>query len=245
MFELQISDTKKDVMEVLSKKLGREVLACKGVFVFDEDFGRFRLSLAVADKLREYIWARAREEIVEILAVEYKYQFFSEKLEIPMLDDFLKTAFLSALAVFDKQTDKKYIEQHLFFDGEINLDSLFLFRLPLLKDRWSEIVELVESNFSELLPNHGMIEMMKFLIESSPVENNEVWVLSRHNCLMIANANRETMFEFENSKTGLLELVHRLVLLLPKKVVVSGKNLERVFEVFGKSAQQKIEVFDK
>lgn len=241
MFELVISDKACEEISFLqlAKQLKREVQLLKGVFVYDQFAGRERICFAVPKKMADYALARAKDEIAEHLAVEYKYRFFDQRLELFGLDELMRTAFLSALAVFDKETDKKYILEHLNFFDEVNIDSCFAFCMPLLQERWTEIVSLVESNMFELMANEGLLEMMKFLIRSCPVESEEVFVGQTENLFLIENARREVQFEFEKNVSGRKKLVHQLVNLVPKKLVVcTGLDIglkkifeERVFEI--------------
>lgn len=241
MFELLISDkiSPNITLATLAKRLKTEVSMSKGIFVYDQYRDRERVCIAVPERYMQYVSTRAREEVIEHIAVEYKYQYFCERLSLANLDGFMSTAFLSALAVFDKATDKRYISDHLSFYDELNIDSAFNFRLPLLKDRWDEIVSLVRQNILELSPNGGLIEMMKFLLNQSPVECEEVVVDVEDAEYKIKNARGETQFAYNGEKAS-EKMVHQLITLLPKKVVVKNKDLNNLKSVFESRVQEVV-----
>lgn len=229
MFELVISDEKTMDLRFLALILKKEVAQCKGICVCDVFADRNRIVAAVPEKFEQYFLARVREEVANFIAVEHKYRYFLNNLPMPILDDFNKSAFCSALAVFDKETDKKYCLEHLKFFDEINIDSAIAFCMPLLFERWNEIIELVKSNFVELSLSGGAVEMMKFLIRSSGVESSRIVVEKNLGC-RIRNESGDVLFDFDEENES--RLIHALVCLLPKEVVVVGKNTFRIDEVF-------------
>ncbi len=244
MFEVTISDQFSNFcsMRNLTKNIINEVSNCKGLYVHELVNGREKLSIAVNDKFTEFIRSRIKDEIVEYFSVEYKYRYFTENLKIPFLDEVSKSAFYSALAVFDKDTDKKYVYDNLCLANELYLDSFFNFRLPLLVDRWAEIVQLVIDNVIQLAPNKGLIEMMKFLLKSSPVECDEVYVKIVNTGAMIFNARNEVQFFFQNDSNMLSSLIHQLITLLPKTIVVCSNQLECLSPIFEDRIKQKLDL---
>ena len=242
MFEILVSDNCCHETDLLSSAIKREALLCGGVFASDEFGGRIRIAVAVSEKLKDYFLARVKDEIADYIAVEYKYEFFMKNLEFSSLENNEKVAFCSALAVFDKATDKKYILEHLLLGSEIVIDSAVAFCMPKLFDRWTEIASLIDANKFELSNGNGLIEMMRFLLKSSPNESEKINLESSNDMLVISNDIGKTKFLYPDCAESDSKVLHRIISLLPRQVMVHGKRFDFLYPLFPNVKKQETEI---
>lgn len=241
MFEMAVSGAACYDIDSLILNFRRETELCGGLFAFENNDNRFMACMAISEKLRDYFLARIKEEICEHIAVEYKYDFFLKSLNLTSISDLEKVAFCSALAVFDKETDKKYISEHLLVGSEIVVDSAVAFCMPKLFDRWAEIVELVESNKYELSSCNGLVEMMRFLLKSSPCESEKIHIQKNNDHLFISNDLGKVQFEYYDDEDANAKVLHRAISLLPRQIALHGDRFDYLRSLFPNAKKQEVE----
>ena len=106
-------------------------------------------ALETEKKYCPYVQKFAEENIADVIAVGYKYRYFSERLRLPLLSDKEKRLLLTALSAADLKEDRALIARRLRGFESYCLDGLFRFRLQDLKKRWDEIIEYVPSDFGK------------------------------------------------------------------------------------------------
>lgn len=236
MWEITISNVseKSKTLDLLFEKLKKEVSLVKGVIILDAVLDRVRVSLAVPDRTVEYFRSVLADAVAEVVTLEYKFQFLSENIRLPQNDNIANRAFLTALTVFDKQTDKNFIKQKLTLGSELFLDSFFNFRLTELKERWKEICVLVSDNLNLLVLTEGFFDMIRFLIKTIPPECEEIHLLFEPNTISLCNAKLEKQkniqLEQKNTDESKTALVGELITLSPQKIVVHSEKKESFVE---------------
>jgi len=241
MFEILVSDNNLHESDQLIGLLGRETRLCGGVFAASSNNGRIEIAMAVAERFRDYFVKQVKEEISDYIAVEYKYEYFMKRLNFESISDKEKVAFCSSLAVFDKQTDKKYISEQLLFGNEIVVDSAVAFCMPKLLDRWTEIAELVEASKYELSGGDGILEMMRFLIKSSPSESEKIHLKTYGKNLFVVNDCGSVQFSYCDCADSDIKLLHRIISLLPRQISVHGDRFNYLFSLFPNAKREEVE----
>ena len=240
MFEVQVSDSCCYDFDMLLNALERETQLCGGVFAVQKTNERFRACMAVGERFRNYFVARVKEEICNYIAVEYKYNYFLKTLNLISLNECEKVAFCSSLAVFDKETDKKFIFEHLLFGSEIVIDSAVAFCMQRLYDRWAEIALLIETNRVELSSGDGLVEMMRFLLKSSPYESEKIHLKQLDDKLCVVDDLGNIQFKYEDGEFASEKILHRAISLLPKQIALHGDRFNYLYSLFPNAKKQEI-----
>lgn len=107
-----------------------------------------------------YIRRYTEENIAEVIAIGYKYQYFKSTLFLPLLNELEREMLLSALVAADLPDDKEYIRKQLAGSAEYCIDGTYNFRLKDLKTRWKGITEYIPSEFS----SSSLESFLEFLI---------------------------------------------------------------------------------
>lgn len=251
MFELTISNqrNKKDYMRFVYNKLKPHVDNSKGIIIFEETDGRLSISLAVPNKERDFYKAFVLELVSEIIVMDYKYEYIKANLNAQISNDELWISFLKALTVFDKQTDKDLIKKNLAFTSELLIDSSYNFRMWEVRDRWREIVSLVEENLSGLLARDSFVDLMKFLIAASEPEADTVYIKKCKNTpeIMINDTQKAiNLCFFEENVKNSIKILSELVCLCPRSIVIDFDDenysdlVEKISNIFEGKVHQSI-----
>lgn len=102
------------------------------------------------------------DRLAEIIAVNYKYNFFKDKIKSTGLNQTEREILFASLISADFEEDKSFAFNKLKGEKDLPLDGLFNFRMKPLKTKWQEIVSCMPSVF---MPSQ-LCDFIGFLIES-------------------------------------------------------------------------------
>lgn len=128
-----------------------------------DDGDRTTLTFRSERKYCPYIRNYTEENIADVIAVGYKYQFFRKRLFLPLLNAEERDILLTALVAADFPEDREYIKKQIKGFGEYCIDGVFNFRLQELKVRWKGIAEYIPSEFASA----SLESFLDFLIGES------------------------------------------------------------------------------
>ncbi|MBQ5926650.1 MAG: hypothetical protein IIX01_01850 [Clostridia bacterium] len=114
----------------------------------DSDGERTTLIFQAEKKYCPYIRKCAEENIAEVIAIGYKYDYFKRILSLPLLNGEEKETLLTSLVAADFPEDKEFIRKKLCGCGEYCIDGVFHFRMIELKRRWEKIAEYIPPEFT-------------------------------------------------------------------------------------------------
>ena len=114
-----------------------------------EEKGGFCLVFKGTDSWLAQMRQLANDYIADILVVGYKYEFFKERLALPLLSSEEKFLLYSALVSADYKEDKRYASRRLGAFEDCSIDGVYNFRLAELKGRWQEVLEYIPADFGK------------------------------------------------------------------------------------------------
>ena len=131
-----------------------------------------------------YVRRFAEENIADVIAVGYKYDFFENRLRLPLLSKEQKRLLLTALVAADLKEDKAYVTRRMRGFHTYSLDGVFHFRLQELKKRWEDVIAYVPTDmgrasledFLEFLAEDGE---EKLFVKEDKVYDKDYRVLSK------------------------------------------------------------------
>ena len=225
MWEITVSESQSKIycLDYLYQKLSTQVKFVGGIIVKQNFSGRCQLSLAVPKKQKDYFVLLLLELISEVITQNYKKEYLSERIMNITATELTKTAFIKALTVFDKQTDKDLIKKQLVLASEINIDSFYYFKLQNLRNRWQEICNLVNENISSFDSSRTIKEFLRFLIKATEVSFDEVHLYKRNQDYYLTDSKNRPITNIcgcgENGEAGAIE---ELITLSPARIVLHG-----------------------
>lgn len=230
IFELTLSieNAKSNVIDFLFDKLSAQVKFNNGVIVKVKSQTRTNLSLAVNKKQKDYFILLLLELISEVITIEYKSEFFENNLGLIYNSPIMQTALISALTVFDKQTDKDLIKKSLILEKEFYIDRFYWFKLGALRQRWSDICQLVTDNSIRLKLSGGSNDLIKFLLKTSEVNALEVHLIDQNENFLVADSLNNPICALSSvNPGGELTTLKNLIMLSPSKIIVYPQGKEK------------------
>lgn len=242
MFELTISTNKakyKDIDFIFSL-LKNKIKSAKGVIVSEEIDGRAKLAFAVPDDKKDYALSLAFDAISEAIIRDYKYEFLKRNLSLQTGNKIAESAFIKALSVYDKTSDKEFIKKCLKPSLEILIDSFYSFRLWELEKRWKNIADLMSENCAYICMSGSFSDLMKFLVMSNECEAGEVHICKGDGNIFCGDSSGKEFFNviYEEGDNFVINILSELISLSPEKIIIH-KELENTLV-----ANEILNVFD-
>lgn len=231
MFEITISTDKsrmKDVLFIINR-IRSQVKALKAIMVCEEIDKRSKLTIAVVEEKKDFLISIIFDAIAESIVRSYKEEYLYSKLYDKIADKVVLSAFVKALTMFDKTSDKEFVKQKLSISEEILMDSFYKFRLWDLEKRWSEIASLVSESSSYLLMSGTFMELMRFLIMTNECECGEISLKVQNGHICAKNNEGMDVFSFKyvkNDDKSLINVISELISLAPEKIIVDGEYID-------------------
>lgn len=198
--------------------------------------------LSVASNNKKELINALIKEITKYIAFKFKESFFYNNLKLTQLNLEYKKALIKALVLFDIESDERFIKKNIILTKTIDINSLFYFKLNLLKLNWQEMVNVANNNACAFFSNENFLELIKFLIESMPKKEKQVNVIFNNNKFEITNSNNKILKnQFENEKNIELALVSNLIYIAPEKINLycinnlSNSTFKILYHIFNKN----------
>lgn len=147
--ELIASDAAKRCgnVEYLYRTLNDSVTLAGGNAAIDGDGARCVFKADVPDENATFFIPSLEDKIADIIAVNYKYEYFKRYIRPSGLKEIEYELLLSALIAADIEEDKRYVLSRLA--APYAIDGSFIFMMKPLKKKWSEVVGYVPTYFNE------------------------------------------------------------------------------------------------
>ena len=108
---------------------------------------RCKLTFDCPDYYSDILFAEVADRIAEVIAVGYKYRYFTSAVKVAGLSDTEREILLASLIAADLTEDKKYAFDRVKTVQDAAIDGIFNFRLKPLKKKWQDIAEYMPAAF--------------------------------------------------------------------------------------------------
>ena len=227
MFEISFNEDLKNrgYLDFLYSNLKDEIKKCNAVVAHQVCDDRVFLSFACEDCFAADFKCKTVDLLAEIFVFGYKYDYLKNNLYIYKENLLIKTV-INAMTIFDSQNDKKLIKKELFNQQVGALDGFFNFRLKKIKEKWNEIIDLVNENSIVLSDNDVAYEFLAFLIQSLPNAENLIEVLCKNKQFVLLLNGNKVDISVPFGKDGVDEevVLYNLIKTLPKRIVIKNKH---------------------
>ena len=183
-----------------------------------------------ADAIR----AKVENIICETILIDYKLNFYSERLEYGALN-YAVAALMSTLVYLDYDLEQAFVTSVLRELSSYDIDGIFRFRLKALRGSWQEISEMCNRLFAigtddadiynvisyitatktqkavNLLLTGGELPVLKNLTSNSEIRIKKVYGIFEYdliNAVISASATRLTVDGYDLNKDALRALKH-------------------------------------
>ena len=171
--------------------------------------GRCKLFFDCPDYYSDIFFAEVADRIAEVIAIGYKYKYFSTAVKVAGLSATEREILLASLIAADLTEDKKYAFDRVKTLKDAAIDGIFNFRLKPLKKKWQDIAEYMPAAFvgsqlkdfvSYLLEN----KKKRTYIDDCKVYDNYYRRLKR--CSLLGGEDGEIVREVLLSNCGEVEI---------------------------------------
>lgn len=223
MFEFTLSGSDQTpILDNIYTKLKPQVDALNGIIIKQVD-RQISICLAVADEFEKNIKQQILELVSDEIIFEYKFDVLKNNINIPISNALLLNAFIKALVVFDRQTDKDIIKKNLILQEKLNIDSFYYFRLDKLKNRWCDIAQIVNDNIHIMLQNNSIGQLTKCFVDETTKRVTELHLLIGNKKIQLEMDNKLSDLEFDLNTNYLENLLTELISISPQKIIVHGE----------------------
>lgn len=111
--------------------------------------GRVALTVTCPEDYAEIIKKEVCDKAADVIAVNYKYDYFKKLISTTGLNAVEKELLLTSIIAADLDEDKRYVCSKIAGYGSVVLDGVFNFRLKPLKAKWQGIVNCMPEYFQD------------------------------------------------------------------------------------------------
>ena len=158
---------------------------------------------------------RLKSAFLDYFINEFKYNYIMRKIGIE--GNFFYKCCVKVLALFDRETDEKFLLNNVSFTGKMYLDSFAEFRLPSLMKRWDEIADLARDNRFYALDFEDLSTLIGFLVSTMPQQASVVQINFGQNSYVVKYGTN--MREYKSR----LDLVTAILRLCPATLELRGE----------------------
>lgn len=221
MYEFTVTNNSaNNLTDFLYNQLYNQISTIGGIVIKQQVASRFSISLAVEDNYKEYAKGVLTDAIADAIIYTHKYEYLQSNIYLNINNEGLK-AFLQALVVFDRQTDKDIIKKHLTLERELFIDSFYKFKLYELKDRWAEIANIVNDSIPIMLKNKSVSEITRYFVDSTE-DGPEVHLYIDDGKIKLERLGDYTSLEYTVDGDYENSLVCEIISLSPNKIIIHG-----------------------
>ncbi len=140
-----------------------EILGATGsTFRIVKSGDRAVLTIDCPDSYSEIVSTEIADKLADIVAINYKYDYFKKNIFISGLSKTESEILLASLIAADLDDDKKYVFDKIKNSYSVALDGVFNFRLQPLKRKWQDVVSYIPPAFM----NSQLKEFISYLLEN-------------------------------------------------------------------------------
>ena len=133
-------------MEYLYKTLEKPLKVAGGRAEIFSDKDRCSFNATVPDEAERFFRPSLEDKIADLVAINYKYEYFKRYVRPCGLEPVEYELLLSALIAADLEEDKRYAVSRL--SPPYAVDGSFIFTMKPLKRKWAEIAGYIPEYFS-------------------------------------------------------------------------------------------------
>jgi len=155
-------DYKESNLEYVIISLGELFRHTDSTALLQRSGSRSVLTVTFPERYKDIINAEISDKLAEVIAINYKYDFFMKEVKIAGLNGVENEILMASLIAADLYEDKRYAFDKLKGNDELAIDGTFNFRMQPLKRKWSDVVSYMPSSFV----NSQLKDFIGYLLEN-------------------------------------------------------------------------------
>ena len=237
MWEYTIKSSLKNEehLHYIYNKISNLVLRMVGAITLAKGESECILSLAVPEQSENKITKVLRMLLCDIFCEKMKFDYIKDNWCGEVNNNFVDI-FVKVCTYFDLELERKVVMQNLAIGNSVMLDTYIDFCLPKLKQKWADLVNLVNNNVDVFFQDETFFEILGFLVLNLKVKEDriQVYLSSDNASVVIEQKNLSSIFNVND----IVGVITKLVELSPQNVIViiprcSNYTIDRIVQLFG------------
>ena len=193
------------------------------------------LSVAIPEEYQGNISRVLRLLLCDVFCEKMKFDYIKDNWCYDIDNSFLEIL-IRVCTYFDIELERKIFMQNFNFTNSIMLDTYLDFCFGSLKQKWCDLVNLVNNNADIFFQDENFFEILSFLVLNLGTKQDKVVLKVGNDDDIILEFNK--MYVIYN-KNDLVGIISKLIELSPKSLVVHMPNcdtysIDKVVQLFGK-----------
>lgn len=205
---------------------------------------RIYCSFGCEPKSKSQMLSAIKEGVVETLGVVGKFEFIKNNLLLALPEQNYDLL-LHTLVAFDRENERKLLNQIVCVEDNMALDGIYNFKLRELKERWLEICNLTRNNGMYLNDDETYNELLRFLISAVNPKINKLTVCENEGKFRLTGRLKNSNINIVAKSSS--ELMYYLVDFAPLELIIDGglsssdltKRLTGIFDAKTSAAGNK------
>lgn len=227
-----------NVMDALSPTVN----AVDGVSSSVSDNNRSYYCVGCSDTYRFQLQRQIKDVVAQTVSVGYKNNYFSDAL-LDEKDDFFKNTLVNTLCIFDSEVDKQFVSKLVDTTKPICIDGYYNFKLSPLKNKWKEVLRLINENQDILHDDDLLLDFLRFLLDGVSCKVKSLSVVFENDSLCLFDDNNRVLDNISSlspNATAYEVAAVNCICYKPKKLFVVSQNTP--IDSFCKFAQRLFDV---
>lgn len=221
-------------LEWLYNKIHNLIIKLDGQICIAKTESEQILSIAIDDKYKIKITKVLRLLLCDIFCEKMKYDYIKTNWRNSSDNSFLEVL-ISVCTYFDIELERRIFIQNFILSSSIMLDTYLDFCMPSLKQKWNDLVNLVNNNADVFFQDENFFEILAFLVLNLNVKVESVILklTQEDNIVLVWDK-----FYLVYNKNDIIGIVEKLIELSPKQIVVTVPKqndfvVNRIVQLFG------------
>lgn len=176
--------------------------------------------------------------ISEVICSILKREYLIKNIDFKSLNTLYVDALVQALICFDLSTDLFIAEKYIEIEKNIDIRSIYYFKLKKLRDKWSELVSISNDNNIFFSSEEYVIDFLKFLVDNMEYKYDTLNIIQKDNDIDFYDNNQTKLIA--NNTGG--ELLNNLIMLNPRKINIynAEKMSDSILHIINKVFYNKV-----
>lgn len=159
---LSIDIDNASMLQHIDNNIATVVAKLGGIVAKSYTASRQYMAIAVPDAYCKQMNDLVCELVLDVLTISYKHYYLSQQLQVG--DSLVARTLINCMSIFDSAEDKCSISNVL--SGEnLAIDGYYYFRMRSLRDRWHDVVQLINSNSEVVTDSSTMLQFISYMTE--------------------------------------------------------------------------------
>lgn len=229
-----------DYIQYINNKMANTLLKIGGNIALAKTQTEWVLSMVVPKQNEAQIAKLLKIYLCDIFCEKLKYNYIKRNWIAQADKNTFFDLFVNVCTYFDIELERKIVMRNLVLNNSIMLDTYLDFNFPTLKQKWQDLVNLVNNNIDIFFQDETFFEIFGFIVANLGVKNKfiNVYLSDNNQYIVLQDGKMSKVF----CESDIIGVITKLVELSPKKVLVKMPKtnnfvIDKIVQLFGSKVE--------